>query len=291
MADTDDLIQEYLAGKSVPKLSQEHGIPRSTIYSRLYAAGVTLRSEAESRRLSARADRAVYSAEVVRRFRNGESVKSLATEFNVERSNIHLCLADKGVTPRNRSESMFARMSKTSLEERKELVAHANEAMRHLPPDFHKACSEKQAIRKQASLAKVGAGEAQFMHWLQQRGYEGRPQIAVGVYNIDILLRHIAVEIHINSGNPHAMPYYRKRIIKLLNSGYDVLYIKVSKQRQLESATANYAIAFLKMRDRVPSMPCEYRMIRGDGEFVTGMSLDCDKNTLIPVPCHHFLSA
>jgi hypothetical protein len=55
----------------------------------------------------------------------GKSVKELSKIFGVSRGAIHLRLRDRGIIPRNRSQSMYLRMSQTSDEERKILTTKA----------------------------------------------------------------------------------------------------------------------------------------------------------------------
>ena len=181
---------------------------------------------------------------------------------------------------------MFLRMSQTSIDERKRLVAKANEAMRNLPRDFHRRSSEKQALSKQASLCKVGVGEPEMIEWLTERGCVCKPQSAFGAYNIDILIGNIAVEIHVNPSNPHRNAYYRNRIIKLLGGGLSVIYIKVTKQRRLSPDTADSVIAILKHLCGSPPARREYWMIRGDGQFAASMCLDYDQSSLVPIAGH-----
>lgn len=278
-----NLIDDYLAGASLVELARRYGVPYGTLRSRLVAAGVPRRRNADSTRITAKAQRSAYSGEVAERFLAGESVKSLATAYGRKRSHIALCLADHGIRPRNRSEGMYARMANTSREERLRLAAKAHEATRNAPPEFHRANAEKQALRKQATLSKVGAGEPEMLQWLRERGHEGVPQLPCGVYNIDIAVGALAVEVHVNPSNPHARPFYQKRIKHLLRSGFDVLYVKVTKQRPLTAAAADYAVAFLEARRRNPAAPREYRVVWSDKQGVAAFRFHLDQDTLVPV--------
>ena len=55
---------------------------------------------------------------IIREYLAGKSVKQLASDIGHSRQVIYRVLRNAGITPRNRSESMYTRMAQTSPEER-----------------------------------------------------------------------------------------------------------------------------------------------------------------------------
>lgn len=68
--------------------------------------------------------------EIIERFKSGDSVKAIAEHFKVGRPAIVRRLKEAGLKPRNRSEGMYARMARTTPEERKRLASAAHKAIR-----------------------------------------------------------------------------------------------------------------------------------------------------------------
>ena len=63
---------------------------------------------------------------LVELYKSGKSVKQLSEIFRINRNVINLRLSGVGITPRNRSQSMYLRMKQTSKEERKRLTTKAH---------------------------------------------------------------------------------------------------------------------------------------------------------------------
>src|SRR5258708_5771589 len=147
--------------------------------------------------------------EAIALFQSGMSVKAIASRFNVARHVITRHLKIAGITPRNRSESMYLRMSQTNSDERVALTraSHAARKAMLTPEEW----GIRQALAKQTNLSKVGDGEKLFIQWLSERGVVNCiPQQAVGKYNLDIGVAPIAVEIHETAkSDPSPVGQYR----------------------------------------------------------------------------------
>src|SRR5258708_37807109 len=106
--------------------------------------------------------------EAIALFQSGMSVKAIASRFNVARHVITRHLKIAGITPRNRSESMYLRMSQTNSDERVALTraSHAARKAMLTPEEW----GIRQALAKQTNLSKVGDGEKLFIQWLSERG-------------------------------------------------------------------------------------------------------------------------
>lgn len=271
--DIDYIISRHFDEKiAIRVIAKELGCSDTAILARLAATGKKPLSSGVISKANAVRARSQISGDVASQFTQGASVKSLAVKFGRSRSVINACLADHGIKTRCRSDSMYLRMSKTSFEDRKKLTEKANQAIRAKPSSFHKENAEKQAITKAVSLSKVGAGEVEFMNSIKAKGFNPVPQLAVGVYNLDIAVGNLAVEVHANTGHPHTMPRLLRRIKDLLNCGYNVLYIKTlyepSKCATDWTACADYAVTFIDETSCLPSRACEYRVIRCNGDLI-----------------------
>jgi hypothetical protein len=212
MLDEDYIIRKYADGFSADDIGGELGVCFSTILKILKTNGIPRRSTAESLRLRGTRERARLLPEVKRRFDAGESVKAIAEALDMTRGSLALHLNDLGIRKRNRSEAMYLRMAQTSPEERSRLSEKAHQAVRELSKEFFHEAAKKQALSKHKTRSKVGFGEPEFLQWVRDRRISGSPQVAESVYNIDILLPTLAVEIHNNACHPHTHTYFRKRI-------------------------------------------------------------------------------
>jgi len=218
--------------------------------------------------------------EVLDLYNSGNSEFFISNKFNASRNVIRRILIDNKITIRNGSKANLARFSKTTKEERIEITKKANDAIRNMPQSFHIESSKKQAISKEKSKSKIGLFEDLFFNRFKELGFNPVWQKAFHVYNIDIAVGNVAVEIHINSSNPHTYPIYRKRIEYLTNSGWNVIYIKIT-QNGLNATCIDKICKIVDLHSRNPSIIGKYWMFRGTGEFVTVGEFDVNKNSLI----------
>lgn len=219
------------------------------------------------------------SSTIINLFNSGYSVNKISKITGFERSSINLRLKRAGIKPRNQSEAEYLKWSQMTSEQRAKQVSKAHEFRKG------KATTNewfiKQAKSKFITKSKVGAGEAEFIKWVEEKGLKAISQAPVFKYNIDILVDKLAVEIHVNTCNPHTYGYFPQRIIDLLNSGFDVLYIKVTKGTPLSKVCADYAMSFIEFRRKNPTASCQYRVIRGNSDVISIGELDSDKTSLI----------
>lgn len=216
-------------------------------------------------------------------FNNGVSVNALAKHFSVDRNVIRHRLKKNGVVLRSQSESMLVRMAQTSIEDRKKLVAKANETVRNLPKEFHHENACKQAVSKQRTGSKIGMLESVFMNTLSNVGLNPIAQLAVGPYNIDIACGSVAIEVHNTTANPNSIPRLQERIKYLLKRGWHVIYVKINRRAQLEQITLDQIVSICEIASRNPSIRCEYWMVRCTGETVAIACLDGDNISFIPI--------
>jgi transposase-like protein len=268
----DNAIALYDSGKSIQEVANVLSVSAPFVFQRFKKAGIKMRGIRKN----------VPVSKIIADYESGVSMKQLAKRYGICRDVIYRRFAESGITPRNRSESMYLRMKQSTPEERSKLAANAHEVIRNKPPEFHQANAIKQAISKQRTRSKVGIFEDIVIDALK----ELNPiwQLAIGPYNIDIACGNIAIEIHNNWRNPHAYPFYTKRIKYLLECGWNVVYIKLGESVLIDKPTLNKIVSVCKSASLNPSGRCEYWMIRGTGEFIASGCMDGNDFTTIPIP-------
>lgn len=216
--------------------------------------------------------------EIVTAYNSGESVLSISKRFKVSRNAINAILRHNNVTLRPQKDANKFRYANSTEDEKKAITKKANEAMRKQPQSFHHESAIKQAITKQNTLSKVGMFEQEIINYFH-KAYP-IPQLAFDAYNIDIAIWPVAIEVHVNSGHPHNMPYYRKRIINLLKGGWFVLYVKITKSG-LQQTCFDEIAAFIDTASLNPTSISQYRVIRGTGELIATGKRNGDNLTII----------
>ena len=200
----------------------------------------------------------------IKEYFSGKSVKWLATQYGTCRQVIVRILNEHGITQRNRSQSMFNRMAQLNSKERKQLSQAAHDAVRGMT---HSEESKiKRAFNHEQTKIRKGWGENQLITWLQKRSYKPIWQKAVNIYNIDIAIPPVAVELLIAAAHPLCRPSDRKKIEYLTNHGWFVLYICLRHRRYFTEAIADYIVFVLNSVKRDPSLVGQYWVVRGAGK-------------------------
>jgi transposase len=263
--DVDYLVREYRAGRTADDLGRELGVSVNTIKSRLRKQGVSLAYLKPKPRID------IDVAALVEAYNDGASVKSLAERFGVSRGVIANRLKWQGITPRNRSEGMFLRMSQTSPEERARLAAAAHDAVRGRT--VSRESKRLGAITRWKRLLGVSPAEMSLAQMLHDRGLRPEPQFPIGIYNCDLAIHPVAVEVwgggfHFTGKHARRTP---ERIRQIMNAGWDVLCLVVDSRRYpLTPAVADYIVSHVEAARQNPSAIREYRVVWGAGEFSTG---------------------
>jgi len=272
--DIGDVRRMYDEGRCVREIAEHFGFNFHTFFNWAKRSGLQTRSQPEANRIALAGNHAEIAKESISLYRSGMSEQAIAARFGVDRNVVRRILLRAGITPRNRSASMYLRMSQTSADERKRLTSAAHNAVRGMVRT--EAELAIRAATRERTQSKVGNGERLFAKWLAARGIDSSPQKAVGRYNLDLAIPPIAVEIHITPDHPLNHPRSRKRIKYLTDRGWHVLYVWISHRYVLAEAAADDAIAFLQLAKRDKSPVGKYRVIRGSGEFVAEGRGDLD---------------
>lgn len=210
---------------------------------------------------------------IISEYLSGKSIKALAADIGHSRQVVYRVLRNAGITPRNRSESMYVRMSQTSPEERQRLSAAAHEAKRgyvNSPETRHKMALARNK--------RVGVFEQEFIDALTNAGIETTPQQPFLAYNLDIGCGNVAVEIEVGHGNVVYQPKFHKRTMECLEGGMNLIYVAIPKKGlTITNACYEQVISLVKSCRRNPPERCQYWVVRCTGEIYATGSLYRDQ--------------
>lgn len=207
---------------------------------------------------------------IISEYNSGKSVKAIADSLNVSRNVILQRLHSAGIKQRNRSESMYLRMSQMSFEERKQLASAANIAKRGKP-------NTSEMLHKRALAKKrfIGKFEQEFFDALTKAGIPVIRQEPFLSYNLDLGCGNIAVEIDTQGGIPLNRPVTLKRIVECLHAGKNMLYVTISPKTEfVPDACYKQVISIVKACRTNPPIECQYWMVRSTGEIYSTGSFD-----------------
>ena len=133
--DVEGILSSYANGVSTNKIRAMFGIGETQINLIFKFNNIRKRSKGEQGRINGIISREnrLNGDEIERLYRDGIGIVGIANKMNVAASVIANLLKHRGVHIRNRSEQQFARMARTTTDERKRLVKKANEAVRGNP--------------------------------------------------------------------------------------------------------------------------------------------------------------
>lgn len=224
-----------------------------------------------------------------RRYEAGQSVLAMATDLETSRPTIMRRLRELGLDPRSGSEANYIRMARLTQAERRDLAAAANASRRKPEVNF----GSRQANRMVAAInsAKsrtrtVGKGEAEMLDLLLGRGLTVECQLPVYGYNLDLAVAPVAVEVWWAKSYPFRHGRTARRTIDLADLGWSTIFVWLCWQLPTDDS-ADAVVAFIdEMRRNPPAVRQQYRVIRSDGDFVSGGAADLDNLALVP-PSHH----
>lgn len=284
--DEDDIIRRYRAGESPRVLAESIGASSAFVQKFLKDSGVR-RSVKEARNMK-RPDPA-WLAEGVRLHLDGVPQADIAQRFGISQSTVSQGLISRGHrTDRGRAErGKWQRMSEA---ERAAQVAaaHAASTGRILPATE----LARRAATKEVRQSHATAEERLIAAAISARGPACVLQKAVGPYNLDMAIgTTVAVELF--GGGWHAYGRHgarlKQRLMDVADAGFNQLIIWTrsrhpmpGKRALVVSAVADDAVAYADQARGNPSLRRQYRVIWGDGEFISAGCVDDNNLTLVP---------
>ena len=204
--------------------------------------------------------------DLLRRYVAGESENALAKESGINRFTFRTRLVEAGIIPRSQSEAELIKWSRMSARKRATQVAAAHEAARGRKVSFAEKCRRAKAIEG-SKTHSVSDNEIVLGNWLRGMGYAPIHNLAVGPYNCDLGISAVAVEVW--GGGWHPKPNEADRFKYILDAGHHIMIVDLEQRRfPLSRKVLQHIIALIEFAGSNPTITREYRMVRGNGEFV-----------------------
>lgn len=233
----------------------------------------------------------IPTEEVLALYQQGMAEKAIAEHFKCSRPAIRRRLLNAGINIRSSKEACTLWMSKTTKEFRQALTRNAHNAIRGVkwPIELRK---QKALLReKSGNQGHLGLGEAELCSRLNIEGIPYTPQKAVNVYNIDIAIESIAVELtSLSSKYQGRFLKERKRIKDILDSGYTFIFISISSIEALVIHLDNI-IALINQTRRLPAGSRQNWVIRCYENTCTVTRNKLGQFTSVPTPKNFFYEA
>ena len=256
---TDDVLVDHaidfiLDGHSIKDAWRELHISYGVIKNRLRVRGLVLENMNGQRKK-------LPDHLIVADYQSGMSEVKVAEKYGVTRPAVRNRLKEAGVHIRNVSETNLLAAARDTSENRQQRCKAANEALRggHQP----RAGRLKLSINKEitgGSRHLNGPGEDEFAELLGLRKIKFTRQKSVEVYNIDIAIRRVALELRTANHIPRTKVSL-KRIEDLSKRGYRVLHVCFDAVEDL-LWNADYIISWANRLNRKPTSGRKYWVIR-----------------------------
>lgn len=256
----DDIVQFYIAGETVNKLASKFGINRKVIYRLIAERGVVKSQRIDIPELP----------DILTRYIAGESEQSLSLEFGLSRTVLRRRIIEAGITPRTISDTMKMRWKSASSDQRARMLNPAHNATKGITPT--QARMAKAALTRQINKSRDSVVERYLIAMLQERGISVIPQLAVGIYNIDIAINESSIAVEIFGGGWHASGKHAARFFErnkyILNQGWSLIIVWLdARHYPLGVGCADYIVARIEELRLNPSLVSQYWVIRGNGNL------------------------
>jgi very-short-patch-repair endonuclease len=203
---------------------------------------------------------------IIAAYESGVSLVRLSQDVGIGRKALENFLVLSGVEIRGLNESQKLRFAAMTAQERRELAAPSHNAWRgskHTETAKLRAAGTRQLHSNTISQIELALyGE------LVALGHQPVQQAAVGIYNVDIAVGKIGVEIF--GGSWHNTRDHTERTRFLLGSGWHLILIWVIKDRFPLTQSAVYYIHGVIAESVCGQefQPGQYRVIKGTGQEV-----------------------
>jgi hypothetical protein len=270
--DIDNIVKEYTGGRGILPIAKDRGVRTTTIRALLVASGLEIRQQSRS----------VDDAAIVSAYVAGESVLALAGRFGVSRPCIITRLGRAGIPLRGGSEANRVSASRATPEARQRRTEACHKAVKGVRHSLEQRI--KMATAWQQALTHVSPQETALCSMLAARGVHCIQQQAIGPYNCDLGAFPVAVEVfgghwHFSGAHLARAP---RRIRYLLDAGWHVLMVLVTKHWPIAPEVADYVAAYVQEARGNPTAPREYRVIRGAGNTLAFGSADDNHISIEP---------
>jgi len=223
---------------------------------------------------------------IVSLYVSGWSENQIALRFHRSRRYIRKRLVDSNVHIRNQSEAEALKWSQMSPDQRKKQLEAAHKATLGRKVSWLAKCKHAKTIEKRPS--NFSQNELILQDMLLRRGITTIHQKAIGAYNCDLAAEPVAVEVW--GGHWHFFGKHKailkKRLRYILNRGWFVYIVPVTKSFPLTESVADDLAAYIKRIRRNKPSVCEYRVVWRAPDYTVRGSLDNLNLPIIPPFTH-----
>ncbi|MGO1835176.1 MAG: helix-turn-helix domain-containing protein, partial [Actinomycetaceae bacterium] len=251
----DEAVELHRSGQSFQKIGTRLGVHPDTLSRAIKDRGIELSPNRHN------ADRVVPAdAQILSRYREGESIYSLAKSAGLSRGTITRWVKEAGLPIRSRSEAGKARSSRMTADERMAQVAIAHEAVRGTTQTRDAKLARARTVRNLTASGKRSRShlELQLGLWLTQRGVDFVPEQVADVYNVDFGIGG-TVAVELLGGSWHAQParreHHRQRAHEILNAGWHMIFVWSTHFAPVNPWAADKIVTLLEEASRLPATP------------------------------------
>lgn len=198
--------------------------------------------------------------EIIELYNSGISELELSKMFNVARTAIRTRLIESGCEIRSHSEANIVSMARATFEKRKERAKAAHDSLRGVKRSHDELIKRSFVRFGSTSTCHIGAGERELYQYFCSLGIDAIWQKPADIYNIDIAIGNIAVELKSGCSNIGPAKNSEARTKKIIELGYSVLYLCFVDIESL-FATIDDIVAHLDILRLNPSSLGEYWVI------------------------------
>ena len=270
----------YASGKTFKECAAEVGMDPGSLRDVLKRRGIHGRPKQgrrSPRRIEPPDDRFVldYSA--------GVPENELALRYDVSRTVMKRWLEDAGVERRGLAAAGLVHQATLTAEQRKAHTAAAHAAVRG--SQRSEEAIEKTARGKERVQygGRTSPSCDRLCKLLSDRQIGHVRELAVGRYNLDIALTAYPIAVEVLGGHWHgAKPIHAVRTPYILDQGWLLVFVWDLKACKIGPAAADYLVTLAEQARVDPTLPGQYRVIRGDGQLVASGSREDDEFPLVP---------
>lgn len=268
---TDDVIGMYNNGIATTTIADKYGCSLNAVINCLKRNGVYGgRYDWES---YIRRTYGVEPADLLHMYKSGMWKNEIAKVTGISEGAVGKYLEKLGIPiANNRSDAMKNRIDRMTTKEIKELTKPAHDAVRGMKRT--NADLAKRARGKEKAGKLHGKAEKDLYWYLVNLGIKPIPQKAIWIYNIDLMIGNVAVEVTGRGRKRANYTAYIERTKYLLNKGLALIYVWANSAFPIEIGAAEYIVSFCDRVSSNPSMLGKYWVIRRDGKLMTSGGSD-----------------
>lgn len=280
--DAEAICAAYANGASVREVAAELQVRESQVRKCLHSAGImrtraaavrhslTKPGVAERRLAATRAALTKQSPDLQRvrdLYEEGTTLGEIASLFDTSYRLAKVWVLEAGCTLRSNHE-----VGKRSWNDRTEEARVATlDSLRNNRNDYYGKLGTAKALADERDVANVGVGERELQEMLNLRGLYPTPQKAVWVYNCDLGLAPVTIEVEGGKYHPYAKPSVRERIPALTEMGWLTWCVWLDRERSISETVADQIVEwYRRLTERDPSA-LKHRVIRDNGRVIDNM--------------------